>query len=330
MYRDLDAPRLFVISNKKNRQHTVHIEWPETKNVSWFLLKVREAFEIIEEWSFVLEDASGHVVVISEFLPAGEYLLLETKSNETIDRIIHRVDTDDSINFPSSSSSFSVSSSSWKSGTKLRRRSSHEGISSDTDMNFIRAMEELASANKDEENQGGKGGGGISVSSSGDLDHASSSSSSVVNGNSNSSSGNEHDANFEVNLLRIACADALIANERTWLAWTRTSLNIMTCCFTFTFLDDWSSRPLYTKILCNICIVFFCFAFAGCYVCGYLRYRKFASLLRTTAFASSFEAIEVDDYNFHKIWAYFLGFQLAFASVVYMGIAHRDNILAGL
>jgi hypothetical protein len=38
----------------------------------------------------------------------------------------------------------------------------------------------------------------------------------------------DNDSNFETRLIRVACADALIANERTWLAWTRTSLNIMT------------------------------------------------------------------------------------------------------
>lgn len=38
----------------------------------------------------------------------------------------------------------------------------------------------------------------------------------------------ECDEIFEEKMLRIACADALIANERTWLAWTRTSLSIMT------------------------------------------------------------------------------------------------------
>ena len=35
-------------------------------------------------------------------------------------------------------------------------------------------------------------------------------------------------SSFERDMLRNACADALIANERAWLGWVRTSLNIMT------------------------------------------------------------------------------------------------------
>ena len=130
--------------------------------------------------------------------------------------------------------------------------------------------------------------------------------------------------NFEQNLLRIACADAMIANERTYLAWTRTSLSIMLSCFTFTFLDDWSSRPMHTKILSNMAVIFFALAFLGCFLVGYVRYRMFARLLRTGAFSSSFSELDVDWSWSQVAWVWATGITLAFASFVFLGVIKRD------
>jgi len=132
---------------------------------------------------------------------------------------------------------------------------------------------------------------------------------------------------FEENLLRIACADAMIANERTYLAWTRTSLSIMACCFTFTCLDSWSERPIYTKILSNTSVVFFAVAFVGCFLVGYVRYRMFAKLLRTSAFSPDFSELDVDWSKSHYAWVLGTGFSLAFSGAVYLGVLRRDVFL---
>jgi hypothetical protein len=133
--------------------------------------------------------------------------------------------------------------------------------------------------------------------------------------------------NFEENLLRIACADAMIANERTYLAWTRTSLSIMACCFTFTCLESWSERPVYTKILSNASVVFFAVAFVGCFLVGYVRYRMFAKLLRASAFSADFSGLDVDWSKSHYAWVLGTGFSLAFSCAVYLGVLRRDVFL---
>lgn len=62
---------------------------------------------------------------------------------------------------------------------------------------------------------------------------------------------------FERNLLQLAMADALIANERTYLAWMRTSLAVMICCFSFAFLDNWADRSDVAKVrLVCVCSLF--------------------------------------------------------------------------
>lgn len=43
----------------------------------------------------------------------------------------------------------------------------------------------------------------------------------------NDRSTTEIDVNFQQNLINVIQSDALIANERTWLAWCRTSINIL-------------------------------------------------------------------------------------------------------
>lgn len=130
---------------------------------------------------------------------------------------------------------------------------------------------------------------------------------------------------FEMDLLRTTCADTLIANERTWLAWTRTSLNIMTCCFTFVFLDSWSTTSLFTKVLSNMCLIAFSIAFFGCFVVGYVRYKMFVKLCRSSPFSSRLnELSEIDDKNVLTIWTYFLGFVLAFSGIVFIGVLNRS------
>ena len=142
--------------------------------------------------------------------------------------------------------------------------------------------------------------------------------------------GNENNVDkpskgFEMDLLRTTCADTLIANERTWLAWTRTSLNIMTCCFTFVFLDSWSTTSLFTKVLSNICLIAFSIAFFGCFVVGYVRYKMFVKLCRSSPFSSRLDELsEIDDKNVLTIWTYFLGFVLAFSGIVYIGVLNRS------
>jgi uncharacterized membrane protein YidH (DUF202 family) len=137
----------------------------------------------------------------------------------------------------------------------------------------------------------------------------------------------EKPENFEENLLRIACADAMIANERTYLAWTRTSLSIMACCFTFVCLDSWSERPVYTKILSNTSVVFFAVSFVGCFLVGYVRYRMFAKLLRTSALSSDLRELDVDWSRSHYFWVIGTGFSLAFSGAVYLGVLRRDVFL---
>lgn len=139
------------------------------------------------------------------------------------------------------------------------------------------------------------------------------------------SSRSQEPENFEQNLLRIACADAMISNERTFLAWTRTALAIMMVCFTFTLLDDWSIRPKLDKILSNLSVVMFAFSFLGCFLVGYVRYRMFARLLRTSAFSSSFSELDVDWSRSHLAWVVATGVTLAFAGLVYLGVLKVDD-----
>lgn len=134
------------------------------------------------------------------------------------------------------------------------------------------------------------------------------------------SSGTHEPENFEQNLLRISCADAMISNERTFLAWTRTALAIMMVCFTFTFLDDWSARPKYDKVLSNLSVLMFACSFLGCFLVGYVRYRMFARLLRTSAFSSSFSELDVDWSRSHLAWVMSTGVTLAFSGLVYLGV----------
>ncbi len=47
------------------------------------------------------------------------------------------------------------------------------------------------------------------------------------------------------------------------------------CCFTFLFLDDWSTISTYGKVLLNGIVVAFACCFAGCFVVGYVRYRYY-------------------------------------------------------
>ena len=216
-------------------RRTAEIAWDsDSKSVSWFKLRVREAFNISDGYSFHLQDGDGGTCVVSAALPPGEYSLVEQLCVETLSSLV-------------------------------------------TDQRDERAADD---------------------------DNA--------------------PENFEQNLLRIACADAMIANERTYLAWTRTSLSIMTCCFTFTFLDDWSVRPLYTKVLSNLAVVLFALAFLGCFLVGYVRYRMFARLLRTSAFSSSFSELDVDWAKSHYVWVVGTGLTLAFSSFVFLGVLNRD------
>ena len=137
---------------------------------------------------------------------------------------------------------------------------------------------------------------------------------------------NNDNIDFEKYMLQIACADALIANERAWLSWTRTSLNVMTCSFTFIFLDDWSKTSTYTKILANACAIGYAIGFAGCFIVGYLRYRKFSKLLYTSAMAVAFEELEIDDMNALRIWSSYISILMTFSSIVYLGVLRRDVI----
>ena len=234
---------------------TLTLEWPYNKSLSWFILKIREAFSIIDDASFVLKDSDNCIVAISHTLPGGKYDIIETETSESMSRIISTKD-------------------------------------------ILDRTELLKSNNPNESYQ-------------------------ISQYNQNE---NAEKMNFEKKMLQIACADALIANERTWLAWTRTSLNIMTCSFTFIFLDDWSKTPVYTKILANSCAIGYAIGFAGCFIVGYLRYRKFSKLLYTSAMAVSFEELEVDDMHAQQIWSSFLAFLITFSSFVYLGILRRDVI----
>lgn len=146
-----------------------------------------------------------------------------------------------------------------------------------------------------------------------------------INGNNNNLNEVYQNSNngFEKNMIQMVCAGALIENERVWLAWQRTSLHIMTCSFSFIFLDDWSTTTTYTKILATACIFGYCIGFAGCFIVGYLRYRKFSKLLYTAAMAISFEELEVDDMNALRIWSSYLAFLMTFSSIVYLGVLRR-------
>lgn len=130
--------------------------------------------------------------------------------------------------------------------------------------------------------------------------------------------------NFELSLLRTTCGDTLIANERTWLAWTRTSLNIMICCFTFIFLNDWNKATLTAKIATNIVIVCFSLAFLCCFIVGYVRYKLFVRLLRLTPFESNLHCINDYDDRILKYFVLFLGLLLACSSVLYIGVLSAD------
>ena len=167
-----------------------------------------------------------------------------------------------------------------------------------------------------------------SIINRGDHERERSMSQHVEDGDAGAKRPNEHQQqpseNFEQNLLRIACADAMIANERTYLAWTRTSLSIMVCCFTFTFLDDWSVRARYTKILSNSVVLLFALAFLGCFIVGYVRYRMFSRLLRTSAFSSNFSELDVDWSSFQMAWMLGTGVTLVFSSFVFLGVLKRD------
>ena len=239
--------------------NTLTIEWPYNKSLSWFLLKIREAFSITDDGSFVLKDSENCIVAISHTLPSGKYEIIETETSESLARIISTKDILDRTDI---------------------LKSNNNDLSPNETYHLSRY-------------------------------------------NQNSSIDK---VSFERNMLQIACADALIANERTWLAWTRTSLNIMACSFTFIFLDDWSKVSVYGKILANACAIGYAIGFAGCFIVGYLRYRKFSKLLYTSALAVSFEELEVDDMNAQQIWSSFLAFLMTFSSVVYLGILRRSVI----
>jgi hypothetical protein len=143
----------FHISNESNT-FSVSIDWDRSKGLEDFVYQVTNAFELPEDYSFVLTDVDGDQIVLSPYLRAGFYRLRPVNNAGALRSIVqnYRSQTD---------------ASSSSGGRQLMR-------------------------------------------------------------GSNDFTDDGNDAGFETNLIRVACADALIANERTWLAWTRTSLNIMT------------------------------------------------------------------------------------------------------
>lgn len=290
------------------------IEWedmgsPES-SLNAFLLNIRQEFRLSDDMSFVLRDQSGCIIVITSLLPPGRYDLVETQSHTTIANIIRNESEEtDNLQFFRSWSRNSLSdvNSSNDSGNDggsgvnppSRRGSRTNGSFSQTQQR-THSEELRISATKE------------AIGSIGSKD-----------------SGGPTDKNFERNLLQIACADALIANERTWLAWTRTSLNIMTVCFSFVFIDDWAKTSFTTKVLSNICVIGFALAFLLCFVVGYRRYRLFAVLLRTNAFSSRLDELSVNDGNLTKMYVWFLGSLSVFSSFVFLAVLKGNSIGSG-
>jgi len=290
------------------------IEWedlgsPES-SLNAFLLNIRQEFRVSDDMSFVLRDETGCIIVISSLLPPGKYDLVETQSHTTIANIIRNESEEgDSLPFfrswsrnsltdlnGSSSSSSSVSSPPSRRGS--RSSASVEKQPTHSEELRISAIKEAIGSIGGGSSDGGGGGGAM-------------------------------DKNFERNLLQIACADALIANERTWLAWTRTSLNMMTVCFSFVFIDDWAKTSFSTKVVANICVFGFALAFLLCFVVGYRRYRLFAVLLRTNAFSSRLDELSVNDGNFTKLYVWYVGILFAFSSFVFLAVLRRNSIGSG-
>jgi len=77
-------------------------------------------------------------------------------------------------------------------------------------------------------------------------------------------------------------------------------------------------------------VVAFAFAFMGCFITGYVRYRMFTKSIKRSGVSSDYRDLELsssDDRNLLTTWVYFLAFLLAFSSVLFIGVV-RDDVSA--
>ena len=69
--------------NISSSSKSAKIDWPRQESVNWFLLHVREAFQIDDEKNFVLSEG-GYISVLSKTLQPGNYTLKVIESKESI------------------------------------------------------------------------------------------------------------------------------------------------------------------------------------------------------------------------------------------------------
>ena len=80
---------------------------------------------------------------------------------------------------------------------------------------------------------------------------------------------------FRGELLKFERINAHLANERTWLAWIRTSLSTLSCAFAFLSL---SSSGVFKRVVFGLgCL--FCVAVMFVYLTGWSRYRRVKLIL---------------------------------------------------
>ena len=84
---------------------------------------------------------------------------------------------------------------------------------------------------------------------------------------------------FRGELLKFERVNAHLANERTWLAWMRTALSVLTCAFSFMSLQDQSSTSYTWMVVVFILGSLFVVSVLFTYLTGWLRYRKVKLIL---------------------------------------------------
>ena len=184
MKRATDSSSSSYTFIREKDRHLFEITWPSRKSLTWFKFSIRQAFGIEEGSTFLLMDELGHICVLSRGLPGGSYGLVEAPCVETIQALASRHDHHQS--------------------TVVRMPDATTTYDDDRD--------------DSDDNDDDKESRGDEPYLRGKLSKTAGGGGAVTGGKS---VGGE---TFELSLLQLACADAMIANERTFLAWTRTSL----------------------------------------------------------------------------------------------------------